>query len=435
MARSAAHIAAAPAPQTAVDLDTLVRSILFIAVFLAAWISFHPYPDLAAAPQGVAEGGDIANQIGFSVLFLSIAAWTYGHEPRRLTLLLRPVLVMTILWTAVTVVTSWEPATAARRLVFTLIVMSISAMVLLLPKNVRHFSDLMAAAVLIVLAACYLGVLLLPQYAVHQATDFLEPEHAGSWRGVFPHKNDAGATMVLFIFVGMFVARARSFALGGLIVVLAGIFLGFTQSKTAIGVLPLVLLLAAIVARGRGPALGVILVAILVVGFNLFSVGTVVFEPVHKLVASIMPDATFTGRTELWQFALQALARRPITGYGFSAFWGTPEVVYGITDTPSWVNTATDAHNAYLNLAVTIGIPGMLLVVLWVVFLPIVDFHRGTVDEQTKALKMLFLRVCLYGVYASSFESSMFQQVGEVWFLFMTSAFGLRYLSLTRTRP
>ena len=32
---------------------------------------------------------------------------------------------------------------------------------------------------LITLIACYLGVLLLPQLAVHQATDFLEPEHAG----------------------------------------------------------------------------------------------------------------------------------------------------------------------------------------------------------------------------------------------------------------
>ena len=35
----------------AVDLYTLVRSILFLAAFLAAWISFHPYPDLSLPPQ------------------------------------------------------------------------------------------------------------------------------------------------------------------------------------------------------------------------------------------------------------------------------------------------------------------------------------------------------------------------------------------------
>jgi O-antigen ligase len=433
MARFAPTSAAsAPASQAVVDLDTFIRSVLFIAVFLAAWISFHPFLDLSAPPQAVVEGGDLANQFGFSTLFLALAAWVYCHEPRRLTLAVRPILMVTILWCVVTVATSWEPSLAARRFAFTLIVMSISAMALLLPKNLRHFSDLMAAITLIVLAVCYLGVLLVPQLAVHQATDFLEPEHAGSWRGVFPHKNDAGATMVLFIFIGMFVARVRSFALGAAIVVLSAVFLGFTQSKTAIGVLPLALLLSAIIARCRGPALGIALVTALIVGFNLFSVGTVLFEPVRKLIESIMPDATFTGRTEIWQLGLQAVAQRPITGYGFSTFWGTPEVVYGMGDTVTWANAATDAHNAYLNLALTIGLPGLALVIAWVIYLPIVDYFRGVRDEETNALRLLFLRVCLYGVYASSFESSIFQQVGEVWFFYLTSTFGLRYLSLAR---
>jgi O-antigen ligase len=81
---------------------------------------------------------------------------------------------------------------------------------------------------------------------------------------------------------------------------------------------------------------------------------------------------------------------------------------------------------------VTIGIPGMVLVVAWVVILPIVDFCRQSPDPDASALQTLFLRVCLYGVYASCFESSILQQVGEVWFFFMTSTFGLRYLSMTR---
>jgi len=419
------------AAQPAVDLDTLVRSVLFLAAFLAAWISFHPFPDLSLPPQSVVEGGDPANQIGFSAMFLAFAAWTWWHEPRRLMLLVRPVLVATVAWCVLSV-TSWEPALAARRLTFELIVIGISAMILLMPKNLRHFSDLLAAAVLIVLAACYLGVFLLPQYAIHHATDFLEPEHAGEWRGVFPHKNNAGAAMVLFVFIGFYVARMRSFALGTAIVVLAGIFLAFTASKTAIGVLPIALILSGIIGRSRSAALGIAIVVTTLVIFELCSVGTVIFEPMQKLMQAIMPDATFTGRTEIWQLAVRAVAQRPFTGYGFSTFWGTPEVVYGFGDRPTWANAATDAHNAYLNLAVTIGIPGMLLVVLWVVVLPIADFCRRSSDPETAALQMLFLRVCLYGVYASCFESSILQQAGEVWFFYMTSTFGLRYLSVTR---
>jgi O-antigen ligase len=279
---------------------------------------------------------------------------------------------------------------------------------------------------------CYVGIVFAPQLAIHQATDFLEPEHAGNWRGVFPHKNQAGATMVIFIFVGMFVMRVRSVLLGGLIIVPASIFLLFTQSKTAIGVLPLVLVLSAIIARRRVPAVGITLVVLVLAAFNFLSVGTVLFEPVRGLVEAIMPDATFTGRTDIWQLALEALMQRPITGYGFSSFWGTEEVVYGLAGNATWANAATDAHNGYLNLALSVGLPGLALVIAWIVILPIVDFYRQPRDARTFPLSLLFLRVCLYGIYASCFESSIFQQVGEVWFIFMIAVFGLRYLSVAR---
>ena len=416
----------------AVDLDTLVRSILFLAAFLAAWISFHPFPDLSLPPQSVTEGGDPANQIGYSAMFLAFASFTYWREPRRLMLLVRPALIASLGCCVLSVITSWEPALAARRLAFELIVISISAMLLLMPKNLRHFSDLLAAAALIVLLACYLGVFLLPQYAIHHATDFLEPEHAGDWRGVYPHKNNAGAAMVLFIFIGFYVARMRSFALGATIVALAGIFLGFTESKTAIGVLPIVLILSGIIGKSRSMVLGIAIVLTTLFIFELCSVGTVIFAPMQTLMQAILPDATFTGRTEIWQLAVHAVAQRPFTGYGFSAFWGTPEVVYQLSNHATWANAATDAHNGYLNLAVTIGIPGMLFVVWWVVVLPIADFCRRPFAPETAALQMLFLRVCLYGIYSSCFESSILQQAGEVWFFFMISVFGLRYLSLTR---
>jgi hypothetical protein len=53
-------------------------------------------------------------------------------------------------------------------------------------------------------------------------------------------------------------------------------------------------------------------------------------------------------------------------------------------------------------------------------------------DGLTGPLQLLFLRSCLYGIYASCFESSILQQIGETWFMFMVAAFGLRLLSVTR---
>jgi O-antigen ligase len=422
---------ALPAAPALIDADTLVRSVLFIAIFLSFWISFHPFMSLAEPMSAHAEGGDWVNQAGFSLLFFLLAIWSAYHEPKRLVLLLRPALLAMLAWCAISVVMSWEPELSARRLAFTLVVMSICAMALLLPKNLRHFGDLLATVTLITIAACYLGVLLAPQLSIHQATDFLEPQNAGSWRGAFPHKNEAGAMMNQFIFIGLFVARVRSPALGTIIVALAAIFLIFAQSKAAVLLLPLVLIVSAVIERSRRPATGLTLVIAILAAFNLFSVGSVYFTSVHNLNAAILPDPTFTGRTDVWEFALQAVAQRPIFGYGFSAFWGTPQVQYGLTENSTWVNATTDAHNAYLNLALTTGIPGLALVLLWIIILPILDFYRQPHETRTQPLRMLFLRACIYVSYASCFESSMFEQVAP-WYLLLISAFGLRYMLVTR---
>ena len=421
------HSATAARGEAAMSL----RSILLAAVFLLLWISLHPFVSLGD-PDELTETGSIANQIGYSLLLILLAAWCFAHDPSRLLVLLRPVFVAMLLWFVVSVVSSWEPALSARRLIFTLVSMSIGAMVLLLPTNQRHFASVMAAVVLVVLAACYLGVFLAPTLSVHQTSDLAEPELAGDWRGVFSHKNEASVAMVLFIFIGMFVARVRSLALGSLIVVSALVFLLFTQSKTAIAMLPITLILTDLINRIGKPAIGITLGLSVIGVFIILSIGSLYWEQVRDLLDMVLPDASFTGRTDIWQFALDHIAQRPITGYGFGAFWGTHEVVYGMSGNSVWANSVAHAHNAYLNMALTIGIPGSVLVTVWLVVLPLVDFYRASPDPAASPLKLLCLRTCLYAACASCFESLLLQEGGL--FLF-TAAFGLRFLSLSRLKP
>ncbi len=321
---------------------------------------------------------------------------------------------------------------SARRLTFTFITMSIAGMALLLPKNVRHFSEVLAAAVLIVLFLCYVGVFLFPARAVHQASDFGGDELLiGDWRGVFGHKNEAGAAMAVFVFIGLFVARARSIIAGAAIIVLAVIFLFFTHSKTSIITVPLAFIISVVMARVRRPILGIALALTILVGMNIFSVGSIYFEPVRNVLDAVLSDPSFTGRNEVWQFAVDRMLQRPFTGYGFAAFWGTPEVVFGAGGDATWATTSGHAHNAYLDLALTIGIPGAILVTLWLVVLPMIDFYRSPHTPQVAALEMLLLQVCLLAACASAFENRLLQEGGASLFLF-TAAFGLRFLSVTR---
>ena len=76
----------------------------------------------------------------------------------------------------------------------------------------------------------------------------------------------------------------------------------------------------------------------------------------------------------MWQFVSERLTQRPLTGFGFAAFWGTPEVVYGMGQNEVWANTAGHAHDGYLDLALTVGIPGAVLGFLWLVVLPLMGF-------------------------------------------------------------
>jgi O-antigen ligase len=410
-------------------VDMLIRSLLFAAVFLALWISFHPFPSLED-PLEVTEAGDIANQVGYSALFVLLAAWTLVHHPQRLLLLVRPVLIATLLWFALTVVLSWDPSLSARRFAFALVTLGIAGMVLLLPKNPRHFGDMMAAVTLIVLIACYLGVMFKPALAIHQASDMIEPELAGDWRGLFGHKNDASAAMVVFVFVGIFVARVRGFGVGAIILALALPFLFFTHSKTAMAAMALAYAISIVVSRVRTPAAGIIVALSVLIGLNLISIGSVYIVPIRTLVDAIMSDPTFTGRTDIWKFALDHVALRPITGYGFSTFWGTDQVFYGMAGT-TWANTASHAHNGYLDLALTIGIPGTVLVTLWLFVLPLFDYYRARPEPLSGPLQVLFLRICLFAAYESCFET-MFTEVGSLWLILFTAVFGLRYLSVSR---
>jgi O-antigen ligase len=416
------------AVERAHPVDMLIRTLLIAAVFLSLWFSFHPFPSLAD-PLEVTDVGNAANQIGYSSLCVLLAAWCLVHQPQRLLLLARPIVIVTICWFALTVATSWDQSQSARRFAFALVTIGIAAMVLLVPKNPRHFADVTAVVALIVLIACYLGVMLAPQLTIHQASDAIEPELAGDWRGIFGHKNEASAVMVLFVYIGIFVARLRSVGLGAIIIVLALPFLFFTHSKTAIAALPLAWLVSVAMARARKPGTGIAVALTVLIGMNVASIGSVYIAPIRAVV-DLVVDPTFTGRDQIWKFAIDHVMQRPITGYGFATFWGTEQVVYGMTGV-TWANTASHAHNGYVDLALTIGIPGSLLVTLWLVVLPLYDYYRASDEPDSAALKMLFLQIVLFAAYENCFETTFFQ-LGNLWLILIIATFGLRFLAVSR---
>ena len=64
--------------------------------------------------------------------------------------------------------------------------------------------------------------------------------------------------------------------------------------------------------------------------------------------------------------------------------------------------------------------------------LPFHDLQRCKQAGADPALTTLFVRIWLFGVYASSFESVLFDRGDPHWFTMLVAMFGLRYLTTLR---
>ena len=70
------------------------------------------------------------------------------------------------------------------------------------------------------------------------------------------------------------------------------------------------------------------------------------------------------GRDALWKECLKFSAKRPMSGYGYDAFW-TRDLTFAVTDASGF--TSQHTHNAFLDLLLGTGIPGAVTYVLIVI--------------------------------------------------------------------
>jgi O-antigen ligase len=408
--------------------DRLARDVLFLATFLFIWLTASPFPDLSD-PKLLEPNGDgnFIGQVLAILVTLALAAFVFVKRTDVVRKALTPILVLTFLWFACSAALSLYPGLAARKLVLAALTVFQAAVFLLVPQGRDHFSRLLAVGALIVLLLCYAGVIFLPELSIHQSADLAEPDLAGNWRGFFTHKNGAGAGMVILVFIGIFVARTSGAFLGALIIALAAMFLVFTESKSPIRLLPVVLGLSFLLVRLRNPTAKFIVAIGVPAIIAVLTIGSVEFEAIHALLSGWISDPTFTGRDEIWSFALDHIAERPVVGFGFQAFWGTPELVSNWTYLKSWGYRASDAHNGFLNVAVMTGLVGLAVSMVWIFVQPLIDHIRTPADRTDPALNMLFLQIWLFGVCLSGFESELFSGGDVLWFMMVVSIIGLRY--------
>lgn len=305
--------------------------------------------DLASGPMPETQSF-LLNRLFFPAL-AALALVILVAERRRLQrfhLAGLALLAALVCYLGMTVFWSLSPSvTLSKFMLLGITASSLAAAVLLAPRTddiVRPIFWVMAATMAINLAAA----VALPPTPIGHA-------------GIYAHKNTLGAAAALaglFAFYGITRRNGRVRAAGFVLLPVVLLLLYLSQSKTSLGLFLAVppLALGVLFARRvlRVPALVTVVVCMVPAVFALAG-GVPGLSP-GDISLAVSGDDSFTGRTDLWDFALAAIAERPMFGYGYQSFWQIGDLSPALNAPEGFVQRTPHAHNGYLDLMLQGGL-------------------------------------------------------------------------------
>jgi exopolysaccharide production protein ExoQ len=391
----------------------------FVALLLLAFVGLSPFlpPKTVSQFGGVAEtgAGDALRQVCYLTVF---AVLSLGALQKRGFSFLRAVpvvLALLLLWCAASAAWAAEPAIAFRRAGLE-IVLVVCVMLGVDTVGAERSLALWRAVLVGVLVVNWLSIPLI-HTAVHNGGEE-DPGLVGDWRGLYGHKNIAGAvaamTLILFFFSAIETKRIADIA----IAILAAGFLVMTRSKSSLGLLAPALA-AGLVYRyfwRRGiDRIIVVLVGILVVG----ALGVFAFVNAD-LIARVLEDpAEFTGRAAIWQAELAYIHDHALLGAGFGTFSNTGGVspLHAYVSNGDWVNAVSHGHSGYLQLLVTVGSVGFALAIVSLIAAPLLAFWP--IDRAHGKTRAALFAIFVFLVFHNVMESDFLEGDGTTWVAFL----------------
>lgn len=256
--------------------------------------------------------------------------------------------------------------------------------------------------------------------------------NAGSWRGPFTQKNLLARLMVLatiiFILIALDNPKYPKLAWG-----LFGnsvLMILLTGSKTALLLLLTILMLVPLykLLRKKDTILIPVLVSVILIGGSSLIFIT---ENWIDLLASLGRDPTLSGRTTLWELAIEKINERYWLGYGYQAFWlegGGAEII--------WKHEGykpPHAHNGFVNMAIDFGVLGLILFLI----ILIVTYGRGIIwlrAGNTWAELWPICYVTFFFMYNHT-ESTIIEHNSLFWALLVSISLSMKRVKPARNLP
>lgn len=231
------------------------------------------------------------------------------------------------------------------------------------------------------------------------------------WTGIYGEKNHLGIGMTIGL-IALAVPRTRWTAVRLFKAMLMCMLLALSQSGTAV-VCTLVAALVFLLLRTEGRLRRLILVT--AGGITLFAIAAVPDLP-EKILAIGGKNVTFTGRDVIWRFSLHQWQRKPLLGWGYTAFWNTEEAL--IYQNLNW--NPGHSHNGFLEVGLALGIVGEVIIVMILITATRLAFQiRRRVSEQAGTWLLCSLAVLFF----HDMTEVDFLLPAPLWFIFTVVLF------------
>lgn len=285
-------------------------------------------------------------------VFLVFARWKSIVRPARRNIFLWLLLGMALisfLWSDL-------PSLSLFSGIFTLL-STLFGLYLASRYSVREQLEIVAWAFGIAAVFSFFYTLAFPGYGIEQGY------HAGAWRGAIAHKNPQARLMAisaLALLLAALNSRKYRFVVWAAFGIAATLVL-LTNSKTGLLIFLTVMFLVPLYGALRwsdSVLVPFLITAVLIVG----SGATWLVTNWEPFLYGLGKDPTLSGRTVLWEIAIEKILQRPWLGYGFQAFWQDDGEAYYLRHQLHY--EAIHAHNGFINQSLDLGLIGLSLFLL-----------------------------------------------------------------------
>jgi O-antigen ligase len=247
--------------------------------------------------------------------------------------------------------------------------------------------------------------------------------NAGSWRGPFTQKNLLARIAVLgslvFLLLALDSPKRRVVLWGGFSLCLLLVLL--TTSKTGLLLLFTLIVLVPLYKALRWK--GTTVIPLLIIGILITgTITTLVTANWEATLLALGRDPSLSGRTSLWEGAIEKIMQRPWLGYGYQGFWLEEGEAFDIWKAEGY--KPPHAHNGFINMALDFGLIGLSLFLLTLG----INYARAVKWLQSSNRAIDLWPICyitFFFMYNHS-ENTIVEHNSIFWALLVTVALSMR---------